>query len=340
MPKIRTLALVLPLALALVACGDDGSAETTVSTTPQETTTIQAETTTTVSETTTTQADTTTTTTTPETTSTAASEASGDLSTIQSAMDQTSQLEPARVEGVMSVSGMEGTGGATFEMPFSVAIDNETGNSSMVMDFSGMAEIAGEEIPAEFSDLFGEFEIRTVDGVDYIKFGFLNMFMGAETEWVSTPNEGEELAQDFGTSAPNDPTQYLESLSDVEGQVEDLGREELRGTEVTHYRLQVDAESYLSDLSEEERAELNQQGPLPTGQFPLELWIDDDGLVHRFLMTIDGSAVAEESVAEGESFDTMTMQFDFFDFGGSVTIEAPPADQVTDLDSLEGGFAP
>lgn len=336
MPKMRTPLLVLALTVALAACAGEAEVDTTTSTAPAETTTTVADTTTTEADTTTTEAQTTTTA--AETTTTSGSEATGDLSAIQSALAQSSELQPARVEGLMTISGMEGAGQTTVEMPFSLSIDNETGNSAMVMDFSGMADVAGEELPPEFADMFGEFEIRTVDGVDYIKFGFLNMFMGAETEWVSTPSEGEDVAGDFGATAPDDPTAYLESFSDIEGQVEDLGREDLRGIEVTHYRVQVDSDSYLSQLSPEEREELEAQGPLPTGTFPLELWIDDDGVVHRFSMTVDGNAVVEESVGEGETFETMTMQFDFFDFGGSVSIEAPPADQVTDIESLENAF--
>ena len=322
------------LAAALAACSGGTTTEDTTETAPP--TTAVVETTTTVEETTTTTVPETTTTT-AGTTTTGASGGEGDLSIIQEAMAQSSEQKPARIEGTMEISGMEGAGDAVLEMPFSMSVDNATGNSAIVMDFSGMAELGGAEIPAEFGDLFGDFEIRSIDGTDYIKFGFFNTFLGADTEWVSTPSEGEDVADDFGTSAPNDPAQYLDSLSDAEGEVENLGTEDLRGTQVTHYRVLVDSD-YLADLSEEERAELEAQGPLPTGEFPLEVWIDDERTIHRFLMTIDGESVTEESLEGTEAFGSMTMQFDFFDFGGSVEIEAPPADQVTDMESLEGGF--
>jgi hypothetical protein len=54
------------------------------------------------------------------------------------------------------------------------------------------------------------------------------------------------------------------------------------------------------------------------------------------VMEIDGSGV---ETAPGESFDTMTMRYDLFDLNGTVTIEPPPAGDVTDIEDLEGfGF--
>jgi hypothetical protein len=334
----KRIAIMWLLAAALAACSGGTTTEDTTDTAPSTTAVVET-TTTTVAETTTTSVPATTTTAAAAapTTTTGASGGEGDLSIIQEAMAQSSEQKPARIEGTMEISGMEGAGDAVLEMPFSMSVDNATGNSAMIMDFSGMAELGGEEIPAELGDLFGDFEIRSIDGTDYIRFGFFNTFLGADTDWVSTPSEGDDVADDFGTSAPNDPAQYLDSLSDAEGDVEELGTEELRGTQVTHYRVLVDAD-YLADLSEEERAELEAQGPLPTGEFPLEVWIDDERTIHRFLMTIDGGSVTQESLDGTEAFGTMTMQFDFFDFGDSVEIEAPPADQVTDMESLEGGF--
>lgn len=332
---MRMLVATVLVALAVAACGGDAADDTTSTTAAEPATTAAAPDTTEAAAPTTTAGDTTTTT--EATTTTSGSEATGDLSVVQSALSQSADAAPSRVEGTISVIGMEDMEGAAFELPFSATVDAESGNSAVVMDFTGMGEIAGEEIPAEFGDLFGEFEIRTVDGTDYIKFGFFTTFLGSETEWVSQPSTTEDdLADDFGTTAPNDPTAYLESLSDAEGSVEVLGREDVRGFDTTHYRVTVDA-GYLESLSDEERAELEAQGPLPVEEFPLELWVDDDGLVHRMRIEVLGDAVAETD-EDLEGFESMTMVFDYFDFGQSVTIEPPPADQVTPIDELSGGF--
>ena len=41
----------------------------------------------------------------------------------------------------------------------------------------------------------------------------------------------------------------------------------------------------------------------------------------------------------GESFDHMLIQFDFSEFGGSVTVEPPPAADVTDYTEIEDMFS-
>ncbi|MGH8912667.1 MAG: hypothetical protein ACRDVD_09150, partial [Acidimicrobiia bacterium] len=178
-------------------------------------------------------------------------------------------------------------------------------------------------------------EVRQVGDVVYLKFPFFTAFLGADTEWVSMPaEEGADLTGGMGSGAnPSDPTSFLDSFSDAEGTAEEVGPEEIRGISTTRYRVVLD-ESWRESLSAEELADLEAQGPLPTTSFPLDLWIDDDGLVHRMAMEVDG---AEMTGAEaGEEFESMTMTFDFFDFGQPVEIEAPPADQVSDISELAG----
>jgi hypothetical protein len=66
---------------------------------------------------------------------------------------------------------------------------------------------------------------------------------------------------------------------------------------------------------------------------PLDLWISDDGFMVRMIMEIDGSGI---DAPPEESFDTMTLRYDFFDMNGEVVIEEPPASQVTAIEDLEG----
>jgi hypothetical protein len=65
----------------------------------------------------------------------------------------------------------------------------------------------------------------------------------------------------------------------------------------------------------------------------IDLWVGDDGLVHRMALDIQAE---DFPGTEGDDIEGMTMTFDFYDFGESVTIEPPPADQVTDMSELSG----
>ncbi|MFP3915662.1 MAG: hypothetical protein ACLFWM_12360 [Actinomycetota bacterium] len=328
----HTIRLLFAALLVLVAaCGDSSAEETT--------TTATAEPTTTAADTTPTTDTTAPPTTEEEATTTTASgsetEASGDLASLQAAMASSSEAAPSRIEGVIALSL---PGGESAEMPMSVQVDPDTGDTAMTMDMGAMADVGGgEEIPPEMAELMGTMEMRQIGDTVYLKFPFFTAFLGAETEWVSMPaEEGDDVTDDMTSgAAPSDPSNFLESFSDVEGSVEELGTEEIRGFSTTHYRLVVN-EDWQEHLSDEELAELEEQGPLPEASFPIELWVDGDGLVHRMSMEMTAEAMGETD----DELESMTMTFDFFDFGESVTIEPPPADQVTDMSELSVRSAP
>ena len=317
--------------VVLAACSS-GASDATSSTAPTTAAAGEPTTTSTVAETTTTTIAATTTT-------GAAPQATGDLSVIQAAMAKSAESAPSRIEGVISMVGVDPGDGVPvdIEMPFSVQTDAATGNTAMVMDFGAMAGAMGStgEMPAEVAELMGSMEVRQIGDTVYLKFPLITAFMGAQTEWVSMPaEEGAGLAGSMGAgAAPSDPTSFLGSLSDAEGTVEELGSEDVRGFSTTRYRVVVD-DSWREQLTAEELADLEAQGPLPETSFPMDLWIDGDGLVHRMAMDVTSEDVPESE----DEFESMTMTFDFFDFGQTVTIEPPPADQVTDVSEVAGPF--
>lgn len=318
---MKGLFIAVACLMVVAACGNAAEEETTTTagdattttTAPPESTTTRAETTTTGAE---------------------EPEANGDLSVLQEAMAASAEATPSRIEGSITI---ELPDGESAEVPMSMALDPESGNSSMKMDFAAMAAAGGDtqDIPPEMAAMMGEMEVRQIDDTVYMRFPFFTAFLGADTEWVSMPaEEGSDLADEMTSGGtPSDPSNFLESFSEAEGTVEELGYEEIRGIDTTHYRLTVE-ENWQEHLSEEEIAELEEQGPIPDASFPIELWVGDDGLVHR--MMIDIRAQDFPDATQVEDFQRMAMTFDFFDFGQPVTIEPPPADQVTDMSELSG----
>lgn len=335
MTRSRKLLVLVAGATLIAACGgaSTGGTTTSVASAPSTTTAPDSPSTTAPAVTSTAPSETNTTASAPE--------ATGDLSLIQAAMAKSAESAPSLIEGVITMVGIDaGTGVPTdVEMPFSVTTDAATGNTAMVMDFGAMAGAmgGGEEVPAEMAEMMGTMEVRQIGDVVYLKFPFFGALLGAQTEWVSMPAEdGTDLTGGLGGgAAPSDPTSFLDSLSDAEGTVEDLGAEDVGGISTTRYRVVVD-DSWRDKLTTEELADLEAQGPLPTTSFPMDLWVDDDGLVHRMSMEVSGSDMA--ATEPGQSFESMTMTFDFFDFGQSVTIEPPPAELVSDVSELSGPF--
>ena len=326
----RRTILLIALALAVAACGSgDATDSTTTTLLPAVSTTAEDA-----------PAESTTSTAAPTTTTTtgAAEGSSGRLAEIRAAISRSADITSGRVEGLIEIRGIAEGATMDISIPFGGEFDSVSGNSSFVMDLSamaGMAEASGDEIPAEFAGMFDEMEVRVVDGVSYIRFPLFGMLFGAQTEWVSAPEEeGASITDDFTFAQPDNPAQMLEQFEEADAEVTEVGRETVNGVGTTHYRVVFDAAALLEQASPEERAEMLESGPVPDGEFPMDLWITDDGVVVRYIMEVDGSMVES---SEAEEFQHMVMTFDLLDFNQPVTIVAPDPADVTDIESLGAG---
>ena len=262
---------------------------------------------------------------------------SSDFALFQEALEASAELTSGRMEGLIEITGLDPAQGPTeMSIPFGGAFDNASGDFSFSMDMSGLADAAGEELPPEFADFFGDMEVRQIGDRAYMKFAFFGMLFGAETEWISMPAEdGNTASSGFTTTTPSNPSEILGSFEGAGATVEVIGQETVNGVEATHYRAVFDTKALLESATPEERARLETQGPLPAEELPMDVWISDDGFVVRFVMEIDGSDI---ETAPGESFEAMTMRYDLFDLNGNVAIEPPPASETTDIEDLEGSF--
>ena len=324
------------LCLVLAACG--GGADEAASTTADlgstdGSTAVEATTSSVAAETTTTAAETTTTE--PDTTTTAAIVGSDGLEALISKMDQAGEMTSARIEGTMEMYGLSTEDGVSdVVLPFSTTFDTLTGDMAMRMDMSGIAgsaDLTGEDA-AMAAAFLGEIEMRQIGDRAYIKMPFLTAMLGTDAEWVSMPaDEAGDFSSDMGVQT--DPNEMLDDYRKADAQVEELGVESVNGVDATHYQVIVDTELWLESLTAEERAELEADGPIPISDFPMDLWITDDGFLVRMVMEIDGSQVIDDS---GDSFERMVLTYNVFDINQPVDITAP--DEFVDMDDLGEGF--
>lgn len=329
MGKLSFAALAV-VALMVSACTSDGAVDET-------TTTIAAQSPTTAAS----PADTTTSTA-PETTTAAepaepAPAANPELEALMASLGSGNEPSSGRMEGLISMTGLDDseTGLSEIEFTFSSAFDNESGDSSFLMDFSsleGALEVDPDDpFAALASGFLGEIEFRQIGDRVFLKFPFFTAMFGAATDWISMPAEdGEEFTSGF-EFAPTDPDEFLDVYRDADAEVEDLGEEEVNGVAATHYRITFDLEKL--ELTAEELAELEESGIFTEGILPIELWISEEGYVIRMLMEIDGTTVEAPA---GEEFESMTLRYDFFDINEPVAIDEPPASEVTAIEDLEG----
>ena len=199
------------------------------------------------------------------------------------------------------------------------------------IDLAGLAGLGGEDMPTGLDGLLGGIEILQVGDEGYMKMPFFAMLLGAEAEWIKFPADESASVTGFGGPTPGNPAEFLAAFEEANGTVEEVGRETVRGNETTHYLVTFDMADLIPNLTPEQLAEIEAQGPLPIDELPMDLWIGDDGLVYRFAMVLDGDDI---QTAPGEAFDNMTMVFEMFDWGTDVVVEPPPPENVIDIEDL------
>jgi hypothetical protein len=124
-----------------------------------------------------------------------------------------------------------------------------------------------------------------------------------------------------------DPSQGLDFLRGASG-VQAVGNEDVHGVPTTHYTGVVDLRSLGTEHPEMKPSidQLTEQSGI--SRVPIEVWIDDDGLVRRIKQTLGGNGSGLQM--------NMTMTTDLSDFGTEVNVEEPPADEVVDFSELTG----
>lgn len=142
--------------------------------------------------------------------------------------------------------------------------------------------------------------------------------------------DAASLATGLGGVSPTaTPLQTFEQLRNA-GEVEEVGKELVRGTPTTHLRAVVD----LSESVPERPGAARIRQALRAVE--VDVWLDDDDRIRRHRTTLDLAGAAGVGTTMG-----LTTTIETFDFGKAASIEVPPADQVADAgaDVLSSLFA-
>jgi hypothetical protein len=248
------------------------------------------------------------------------------------AADRTSDAGSSRASFEITMTGLAPE---PLTMTGEGIFDSQARKGRLTMDLSALGAGSGQDL--------GEAEMIFDDFVVYMKFPFLSEQQGGLKEWLrfDIRELGKEQGFDLGQLSQlnqNDPSQELQYLRAASEDVEELGKEEVRGVETTHYRMTIDLRKVVDQAPEEQREQLRAQIDQIVEQsgiqmVPTEVWIDDEGLARRMQLTYEGMRLAP-----GQEGD-MTMTMELFDFGVEVDVQPPPANNVTDLQDLlqQGG---
>ncbi len=127
----------------------------------------------------------------------------------------------------------------------------------------------------------------------------------------------------------SDPSQFLQYLRAVSGDVTLVGGDWVNGQSTTHYRATISLDRIASALpasmrDSAQRALSQLQSLAHLTGLPIDVWVDTHHLVRRIVMSFGGSSLAAAGVG-------MTMQMDIPQYGPQPLPALPPADQVGSL---------
>jgi hypothetical protein len=229
----------------------------------------------------------------------------------------------------------------TAKMAIAVGVAGKTLNGEGSVDFPGkrvnMAMDAGSlGIPGAS----GTIDVTTIGTDAYIKLppelasqagGALGgkPYMKIDMQAMSQ-SQGFDLQSFQQTSDPAGQLTYLKGAAD---DVKEVGTETIRGEKTTHYKATVDLNKAEASMTADQKKAIDTlKTKLGVTTIPTETWIDGDGRVRKLSITMDLSKASGDAAAAAQA-GPVTMTMEFFDYGSPVKIEAPPADQVTDLTS-------
>jgi hypothetical protein len=214
--------------------------------------------------------------------------------------------------------------------------EDRTVNSEGEVDFEASSGRVRIQVP---DTGFGGGEIETLFDGETI---YLRLPEGAApTPWVRFDLEDLEGLPGFEgfQDASSDPSGTLGFVAGATGDVEEVGEEEVRGVDATHYRFTVDLDQAVENAPDDLQDALRRQADtLGVDELPTEVWLDGDGRIVRQSFEIDLADTELSTPADGttppELEGGVTTTIEYYDFGLDVEVEPPPAAEVTDFTEL------
>jgi LppX_LprAFG lipoprotein len=150
----------------------------------------------------------------------------------------------------------------------------------------------------------------------YLSSPLFSAFLPAGKSWLKIDLAGASSGLGVYASALlfQDPAAVLGQLQALTG-VQDLGAQQVGGTEATHYRGRVDAAKLSGPAAQAAQAAGAKFGAL-------DVWVGADGYVRKLRTSVSAAA-------SGRSLKT-SVTMTLSSFGEAVTASSPPASQVVD----------
>lgn len=209
----------------------------------------------------------------------------------------------------------------------------------------GQIDFAAEQLQLTFDmpgPTPGNMEMVVDGDAAYLNMPFASPAGDHETRWIKTEVDEAATDQMMQSGMSQDPTDVLTALGAVEGEITELGNEEIGGEPTHGYAFDVSADE-ISPLRGEQAEKLSEVA------VAMEAWLDTDGRVRRLSQTVDLAEMMAAIDTDSELRDEMgasldgitgeqTTVIEFFELGEPVNIEIPSAEQVDEQADFEESF--
>lgn len=201
-----------------------------------------------------------------------------------------------------------------------VKIDATMDAGSTHVTMTGQGAFGGDasQMAMQLGTAAGSMELRLVDKAVYVKppAGAAER-LHTDKPWIRLGGGDDALSKLISggldqLAQQNDPSTFLSQIAQG-GRITKTEKTTLDGQPVTHYTVEVDTAKVRADLPPQLSGDVS--------PMTVDLWLTNESL------PLQVTAV---------SGDKYSAKIHYTDWGGQVTVQAPPADQVTDLGSLTG----
>jgi hypothetical protein len=168
------------------------------------------------------------------------------------------------------------------------------------------------------------------DPVMYLQLGFLSSVLPGGKQWLrlDLAKAGKVMGIDFSRLMGNgsqSPTESLALLRST-GTFAAVGTAIVGGARTTHYHGAIELDKVVAARGAPAEVVQQLRSLGAPNRYPVDVWIDGAGYVRRF-------ETKYHVRVRGKAVSTL-LRMDLSDYGTTVVVSAPPADQVFDATDL------
>ncbi len=247
------------------------------------------------------------------------------LEAVLASSSKTVEAKSSKLAFNLVTQGVQGVPGGSITIGGEGAFDYAGRQGAFTMNVPQLGQTEAVSTGSTIYQKFPPHLAARLGGKPWLKIDFnqLGQAAGIDLNSLSQASSG-------------DPTQALQFLRGAGADMVEVGKEQVRGEAVTHYRGTVDMNKAAAAAPPEQQQTYRKLAQIYAQPLPVEAWIDGDGRLRKMTYAVDLAKLnLPPETTQGEKpTGNLNFSIELFDFGTPVSVTVPPADQVSDYAQL------